>query len=138
MPRPPLAVLACFALAAGGVIAGCGSSSDSSTTKSTATAPPAVSTRTTAAKASSGAVVNVNMKDIKFVPANITVKVGQKIHWTNTDTPPHTVTATSGATFDSGNINPGSTFDYTPTKAGTIQYICTIHNGQTGTITVTK
>jgi len=66
------------------------------------------------------------------------VKVGQKIHWVNTDTPPHTVTAKDGKTFDSGNMNPGATFDYKPTKAGTIQYYCEIHQGQTGTINVTK
>jgi len=35
-------------------------------------------------------------------------------------------------------MNPGATFDYTPTQAGTIKYICTIHSGQNGTITVTK
>ena len=32
----------------------------------------------------------------------------------------------------------GAKFDYTPTKAGTIDYVCTIHPGQTGKITVTK
>ena len=79
------------------------------------------------------------MKDIKFVPEAITAKVGQKIVWENTDGQiPHTVTATEGADFDSGKMDPGATFDYTPTKAGTIDYVCTIHDGQTGSITVTK
>ncbi len=40
--------------------------------------------------------------------------------------------------FDSGNMQAGAKFDYTPKKAGTIDYVCTIHSGQTGTITVTK
>ena len=78
------------------------------------------------------------MKDIQFLPHDITVKVGQKIHWTNGDTAPHNVTATKGADFGSDTINKGGTYDYTPTKAGVIDYVCTIHSGQDGTITVTK
>lgn len=133
MPRQLVPLLACLALAGGGAVAGCGSSNKSASTPS---APPAAAPPP--ATPSSAKVVDVNMKNIKFVPANITVKVGQKIHWTNTDGPAHTVTATSGAKFDSGTLNPGATFDYTPTKAGTIDYVCTIHAGQTGTITVVK
>jgi len=130
MSRLPTAIFCSLALAAAGTLAACGSSDNKSA--STAAAPPP------AAAASKSGVVNVTMKNIKFVPEAITVKVGQKIHWENTDGPPHTVTATSGAKFDSGNIDPGATFDYTPTAAGTIKYVCTIHAGQTGTITVTK
>ncbi len=130
MSRLPATLLACLALAAG-AIAGCGDD-DSDTSSTPAAAPPP------AAAASSG-VVKVTMKDIKFVPADITAKVGQKIEWENTDGKiPHTVTATGGADFDSGNMEGGAKFDYTPTKAGKIDYVCTIHSGQTGTITVTK
>ena len=140
MPRLPATVLTCLALATGGALAGCGS--DDEDTASTSTPPPAAAAETTAsttAAAAAGDVVKVDMKDIKFVPADITVKVGQKIEWTNTDTPPHTVTSTTdSAKFDSGTMQPGAKFDYTPTKAGKIDYVCTIHSGQTGTITVTK
>ncbi len=79
------------------------------------------------------------MKDIEYVPKAVTAKVGQKIVWENTDGQiPHTVTATDGADFDSGNMAGGDTFDYTPTKAGTISYVCEIHPNQKGTITVTQ
>lgn len=130
MPRLPATVLACLALAA---FAGCGDDDDSSTAPPPPP-PPAASS------ASAGDVVKVGMEDIKFVPADITAKVGQKIEWTNTDgSIPHTVTSdTDGVDFDSGNMNGGDTFEYTPTKAGKIDYICTIHSGQTGTITVTE
>ena len=78
------------------------------------------------------------MKNIQYVPAAITAKVGQKIVWTNTDGQiPHTVTAKDGADFDSGTLQPGSTFEYTPKKAGKISYVCEIHPNQKGTITVT-
>ncbi len=131
MPRLPLALLACLALAGGGVLAGCGGDDD--TTSTPAAAPPPASS------ASSGDEVKVTMKDIEYVPKAVTAKVGQKIVWENTDGQiPHTVTATDGADFDSGNLAAGDTFDYTPTKAGTISYVCQIHPNQKGTITVTE
>jgi plastocyanin len=137
MPRLPLSLLACFALAAGGAVAGCGS--DDEDTASTSTPPPAAATAPASTAIAAADVVRVEMKDIKYVPADITVKLGQQIEWTNTDTPPHTVTSkTDGFDFDSGNMPPGAKFDYKPTKAGKIDYFCTIHSGQTGTITVTK
>jgi plastocyanin len=136
MPRLPVTAFACLALAAGSAaVAGCGSND-----KKTASTPPkSTAVAAPKAKATSADVVNVTMKNIKFIPQNITVKVGQKILWTNNDGQiPHTVTATKGAIFDSGNIDGGGTFDYTPTKAGTVDYVCTIHSGQSGTITVTR
>jgi plastocyanin len=140
MPRLPATALACLALAAGGLVAGCGDD-DSDTSGTNAATPPAAAPPPPAASsASSGDVVKVGMKNIKFVPADITVKVGQKVEWTNTDGQiAHTVTSTTdGVDFDSGNMEGGATFDYTPKKAGKIDYVCTIHSGQTGTITVTK
>ncbi len=131
MPRLPVTALACLALAAGGVLAGCGD--DEKDTASTPAAPPA------AAEPSASGEVKVTMKDIQYVPAAITAKVDQKIVWENTDGKiPHTVTATDGAEFDSGNMDAGDTFDYTPTTAGMIAYVCTIHPNQKGSITVTK
>ncbi len=136
MPRLPATVLACLALAAGGVIAGCGDD-DSDTSSTPAAAPPAAAPPPAASAADD--VVKVGMKDIKFVPADITAKVGQKVEWTNTDGQvPHNVTSTTdGIDFKSDNLQAGDTFDYTPTKAGKIDYVCTIHSGQNGTITVT-
>lgn len=149
MSRRLTAACACLALVPGGaLLAGCGSSNSKSSGSSTpAAAPTATTPKTPAAKpaattpkpsaTASGATVQVTMKNIQFVPQSITVKVGQKIHWTNDDSFAHTVTATSGAKFDSGTVNGGGTFDFTPTTAGTINYVCLIHSSQTGTITVT-
>ena len=126
MPRLTPSLLACLAIAAGGLVAGCGSDDDESAGTSS---PPA--------DTSSGGEVKITMKDIKYVPAAITAKVGQKIVWENTDGEiPHTVTATDGADFDSGNMTSGETFEYTPTKAGKIAYMCTIHPNQKGSVTV--
>ncbi len=86
----------------------------------------------------SGNATAVTMKNIAFAPSSMTVKVGQKITWTNDDSVAHNVTATSGASFRSSDFSQGGTFSYTPTKAGTIHYVCTIHPGMDGTIVVTQ
>ena len=83
-----------------------------------------------------GDIASVGMKDIKFVPEKISVDVGQKIVWTNNEDVPHNVTAREGADFASDTLQKDQTFEYTPTKAGTIAYVCTIHPGQNGSITV--
>ncbi len=139
MSRLPVTILACLALA-GGFVAGCGDDDDTSSTPAAAPPPAAPPPPPPAASAGAEDVVKVGMKDIKFVPADVTAKVGQKIEWTNTDgQTPHNVTSTTdGFDFASGNMESGDTFDYTPTKAGKIDYVCTIHSGQSGTVTVTK
>jgi plastocyanin len=107
--------------------AGCGSSSDSS---SSSTSTPAASSSST------GGGVAIKMANIAFDPKDVTVKVGQKITWTNDDSTDHNVTADSGADFKSKDFGKGATFDFTADKAGTIKYECTLHPGMTATITV--
>jgi len=138
MSRRIITALSCGMLALGGAfVAGCGDdNSETGSTQSTPAAAPAATATTPAA--SEGATVEVSMKNSKFVPENITAKVGQKIHWINDDPYPHNVTATKGEDFQSDNIEGGGTYDYTVDKAGTIDYVCTIHSGQRGTIRVTE
>jgi plastocyanin len=125
MTRIALLVCAVVALAA----AGCGSSNKSSTSTS--------SSSTSSASSSSGGGVAIKMQNIAFDPKDVTVKVGQKVTWTNDDSTNHNVTAQSGASFKSKDFGKGGTFSFTPTKAGTIKYVCTIHPGMDGTLTVT-
>lgn len=99
---------------------------------------PQVQTSTQSEAEQRDDIVSVGMKDIKFVPESITAKVGQKIVWTNNDSVPHNVTATEGADFASDTLRKGDTFEYTPTRTGTIKYVCTIHPGQNGEIEVTE
>jgi plastocyanin len=120
-----LALCAVVALAA----AGCGGGDDNG--GSTSSAPAS-----TSSSSSSGGGVAIKMQNIAFDPKAVTVKVGQKITWTNDDSTDHNVTADSGADFKSDNIGKGATFEFTPDKAGTIKYECTIHPGMTATITV--
>src|SRR5690348_6430534 len=76
-----------------------------------------------------------------FDPANMTVKVGTTVVWTNKDSASHTVTsgnpsAGPSGTFDSGLIKSDNTFQYKFSSAGTTEYFCTIHPWMTGKVTV--
>lgn len=111
------------------LLAGCGGSDKSSSSSGGGYAQPSQSGAGTSTS-------TVKLQDIQFKPGSITVKVGQKITWTNADSVAHNVKADSGADFSSPTLNQGDTFSYTPQKAGTITYECTFHQGMTGTITV--
>jgi plastocyanin len=121
MRRILLALCAVVALAA----AGCGGNDDSGGSS-------------TAAKPASGGGgdVAIQLKGFQFNPKDTTVKVGQKITWTNADTTDHNVTANSGADFKSDDFGEGGTFEFTADKAGKIAYECTLHPGMKATITV--
>jgi len=135
MKRLLLLLFACLAL----VGAGCGGDDDDKdsggggdTGAATDTAPA-----DDAASAGSGETAKVDMKDIQYVPKEITVKNGTTITWTNSDQVAHTVTHDSGpGDFDSGNIEPGKTFEQKFDEPGDVGVICTIHPNQTGTVTV--
>ena len=120
------ALCAVVALAA----AGCGSSNSSSTSSGSS------SSGSSTAASSSGGGVAIKMQNIAFDPKAVTVKVGQKVTWTNDDSVDHNVTSQSGESIKSDNFGKGGTFSFTPTKAGTIKYVCTIHPGMTATLTV--
>lgn len=70
-----------------------------------------------------------------FSPQALTITVGITIIWKNNTTAPHTVSSDSGD-FDSGTIQPGGTFRFKFTSAGTFAYHCNIHPYMTATITV--
>jgi plastocyanin len=124
--RRSLALLPALAVTAA-LAAGCGGDDNGGT--SAATAPAST-------PASAGGAVAVKMKDIQFVPKDVTVKAGQTITWTNDDSVNHNVIAESGASFRSKDFGEGGSFSFKAAKAGTIKYVCTIHPGMTGTITV--
>jgi plastocyanin len=88
-----------------------------------------------AAAAQSGGTA-VSAQDNSFSPGTLEVRVGDTVTFTNDGGVDHTVTATSGAQFDSGSLAPGATFKFTAEKAGTVSYVCTFHPGMQGTIEV--
>ena len=73
---------------------------------------------------------------VRFDPQTTTVKVGDTVEWDWVDTSaPHTVTALDGS-FESCTQNAGFKFMVTFSKAGDVQYHCTIHSGMTGDVKV--
>jgi plastocyanin len=139
MSRLLPAVLVSLALASAGVLAACGSSDSSSSTSTAAPAAAATtSSGTGGATAPASGTVAISMKDIAFNPKTATAKIGEKVVWTNDDAVQHDVVAKSGATFKSKLFGQGATYAFTPTKAGTISYVCTIHPGMDGTLVVSK
>ena len=128
---------------AGGALAGCGGDDNggggggyggAASTPAT-TAPAATSTPGTAA---TSGPVPISLKEIAYHPQNVAVHEGQAVRWTNDDDVAHTVTAQSGATFDSGTLKPGikAFYETTMRNAGTVTYHCTIHPNMTGRIRI--
>jgi plastocyanin len=77
----------------------------------------------------------VDAVDNAFRPPTATVAVGDTVTWRNAGTAPHEV---SGAAFSSGNLDPGRSYSWTATKAGTYHYVCRYHQsiGMKGTLVV--
>lgn len=80
--------------------------------------------------------VYIDITDFKFNPMTLNIAKGTTVTWTQKDSVQHTVTATYGENFDSGNLNQGQTFSYTFNQAGKVEYGCTNHPSMTGSITV--
>jgi len=81
------------------------------------------------------ATVAVAIEGMKFSPANVTIKPGDTVVWTNKDIVAHTVTEKAGS-FDSKIIPPGGTFKFVARKKGDFAYICALHQPMTGGVKV--
>ena len=129
-------LIACLAL----TLAACGDDDDDdggSTGGGTAT-PTETSDAGAPPAEGGGGAEKVDIPSISFDPESLTVKAGTTVTWTNSDDLPHTVTKDGGPgpDFDSGSMGPGAEFEQTFDTKGTIDYVCTIHPGQAGSITV--
>ncbi|AKK30224.1 hypothetical protein AB431_03985 [Mycobacterium sp. EPa45] len=90
---------------------------------------------TTAVPAPPVAGTAVSITNFAFAPANLSVKVGDTVTWTNKDEEPHNVVASDGS-FRSPGMDANGTYSYTFTKPGTVDYICGIHPFMRGTVVV--
>lgn len=108
---------------------GGGGSSATKTVKATHT-PPAGGTPAAAGN-------NVSINNAKYRPKNLSVKVGTTVTWTNNDSVPQSVTSDTPGQFDSGLLQPGATWSYTFSQAGTFPYHSSATKTTFGSITVT-
>jgi plastocyanin len=96
------------------------------------------------------AIQGITGADFAYVPASASVNAGDTVHWMSSSTVGHTVTrcdntctvgpgsGASPATFNSGSLPAGGSFDQLFNSAGTYNYYCTIHGYDVmhGTVTV--
>jgi len=76
-----------------------------------------------------------------FIPADVTINVGETVTWSNDDTAAHTVTsgiAVDGpdGVFDSSLFMAGKTFQMNFDEVGTYDYFCMVHPWMKGIIHV--
>lgn len=78
--------------------------------------------------------VHVAIENLAFLPAEITVKAGETIEWTNKDRFAHTATVKGGWEVV---IPPGKTATHVVAAGDTVEYYCRFHPNMKGRITVT-
>ena len=135
-------------VAAGVLTAGCGSDSEpsakpesSSSSSTSASVAPTSATQAGTVAAAPAGKGTVTVKQFQFMPAELVVKAGTEVTWTNEDDILHT--ATSGATpgtsdgqFDGPMDGKGKSFSHVFGQSGRYAYFCNRHNSMTGTIVV--
>jgi plastocyanin len=127
-PRKAIAlIVACGALAGA---AGCGGGDDMDESAATAT-----TTTTAAAGAEASSADRIGIADFKYDPDVVTVAVGTKVTWTNSDAAPHTATA-DDSSFDTGDLDKGDSGAVTFDEPGTFSYYCRFHPFMKATVQV--
>ncbi|MGD9651786.1 MAG: plastocyanin/azurin family copper-binding protein [Candidatus Dadabacteria bacterium] len=114
----------------------------------TPTAPPTGTPPPTATPTPTPEIIEISMEDNVFVPADITISVGDTVRWTNNGALNHDAQSDDGTTFNSesefplpSGMEPGDSFEFTFNAEGEIPYFCVFHGGpggigMSGTITV--
>ena len=97
----------------------------------------------TSAPIPGGRTFEVQATDQKtFSPRNLTVSVGDTVRWTSGPDKPHTVTFAAGSVITgrpiSNLLGSGQSFQETFNTVGTFNYLCQLHDGMVGTVTVNQ
>ena len=81
-----------------------------------------------------GRAHRVEMRDVAFAPARVTVRAGDSVAWRNGDIVAHTATSEEGG-FDV-DVPPGGDGSAVMARPGTFGYTCRYHPTMTGRIVV--
>ena len=84
--------------------------------------------------------VTMDIQDFDFEMANITIKVGTKVTWTNQDSARHNVIIDGEGEEGLGSelLAKGESYSYTFTKVGMTNYLCEPHPYMKGMINVVE
>jgi len=82
------------------------------------------------------AVIQIQMANVGYAPAQASAHVGDSVEWTNDDIVAHTATARDGA-WDV-MIQPKAKASITLKSPGTIEYYCRLHPNMVGAIAVSQ
>ena len=82
-------------------------------------------------------VTSIAIQNFAYQPANVQIKAGATLTWTNRDSAPHTVTFKDSSLKSSGILQQGNSFSYTFNTPGTYSYYCAVHPYMVATVTVT-
>ncbi|MFI1915137.1 plastocyanin/azurin family copper-binding protein [Nocardia sp. NPDC020380] len=133
---PTRALLLATVVAGALIVSGCGSDNSKSAAGST-TAAASTSAGATSSAPAVAAAVTVEVKDMAFSPADITIKAGDTVTWKFDDRFPHAVQGIgdSALGINSPIIHKGE-WSHQFTTPGTYRYLCPLHPEMKGTVTV--
>jgi len=87
----------------------------------------------------SAQTVSVLIRDYKFEPAVIEIRVGQTVKWTNGEKrTSHSIFFQGPSGFESDRLFPGESWERVFDKPGTYLYTCGPHPEMTGKVIVTE
>jgi plastocyanin len=75
----------------------------------------------------------IAIMNFAFNPPALSIDAGTTVTWVNEESATHTI---KSATFNSGKLSKGDTFQFKFNEKGTYNYSCGIHPSMKGTITV--
>ena len=77
----------------------------------------------------------IEIRDFKFTPATLEVKVGDTVRWTNRDGAPHDATASDGS-WKTKTLRTNRKGEITVTEGMGTDYFCSIHPQMKGSLVI--
>jgi amicyanin len=78
----------------------------------------------------------VTIQNFAFSPADLKIKKGDTVTWTNEDSAPHQIASDTTGKFQGPSFSKGQTYSFTFNDTGTFPYHCVIHPMMKATVTV--